>query len=319
VSLILDALNRSRQERDAVPGLATEHLPVDDGEPAPVWQKWLPWVALGMALLIIAVLLLERGTESPAAPSATARGSDKPPTPVQGPRSDTAPAVQPATREGSGTAAEEPASAVVSRGTVATSPGSAPDVVEIAESAGLSNGVGAARGSAGTPTEAEVAALYSRERQVPPQSQPAAPAPDAAPGEAARPSIKEAVEPVGQEQASGEQAVEHGAVEEEAVDIEKMVVRARDEVENARLTEHPAPFIADLSQRAKDGIPTIFYQRHDYRGQSSSVVVLNGKELRVGGRPATGVKVEEILPDSVVLSYQGTEFRLRALNSWVNL
>jgi hypothetical protein len=48
-------------------------------------------------------------------------------------------------------------------------------------------------------------------------------------------------------------------------------------------------------------------------------VVLNGKELKVGGSPASGVKVEEILPDSVVLNYRGTEFRLRALNSWVNL
>jgi hypothetical protein len=48
-------------------------------------------------------------------------------------------------------------------------------------------------------------------------------------------------------------------------------------------------------------------------------VVLNGKELRPGGQPASGVKVVEILPDSVVLDYRGTEFRLRALNSWVNL
>jgi hypothetical protein len=91
-------------------------------------------------------------------------------------------------------------------------------------------------------------------------------------------------------------------------------------MENAELAEHPAPFIADLSQQTKDGIPTIFYRRHSYSGNSAnSQVVLNGKELRVGGRPAAGVKVDEILPDSVVLSFQGTQFRLRALNSWVNL
>ncbi len=96
--------------------------------------------------------------------------------------------------------------------------------------------------------------------------------------------------------------------------------RAENELENARLAEHPAPFIAQLSQQTKDGIPSIFYQRHDYRGDSArSVVVLNGQELRVGGRPAAGVTVDEILPDSVVLSYRGTQFRLRALNSWVNL
>jgi hypothetical protein len=41
--------------------------------------------------------------------------------------------------------------------------------------------------------------------------------------------------------------------------------------------------------------------------------------LGVGGSPVPGMKIEEILPDSVVLNYQGTQFRLRALNSWVNL
>jgi type II secretory pathway component PulC len=46
---------------------------------------------------------------------------------------------------------------------------------------------------------------------------------------------------------------------------------------------------------------------------------MNSKTLKVGGNPVNGVKIEEILPDSVVLSYQGTQFRLRALNSWVNL
>ena len=70
MSLILDALNRSRQERDAVPGLATDHLPNQPREPAPAWRKWLPWVALGAALAIIAGLLLERGAESPASPPA---------------------------------------------------------------------------------------------------------------------------------------------------------------------------------------------------------------------------------------------------------
>jgi hypothetical protein len=305
MSLILDALNRSRQERDAVPGLATEHLPVDDREPAPVWQKWVPWIALGMALLIIALLLLDRGSESPAtAPAATVRGSENSPAPLQvpAPQPATAADVQPTTR-GSTAAAAEPASAVVSRGNV-TSPGSD---AETAESAQV---------SAGTPTEAEVAALYSQEPQVAPQAPPAAPVPEAPPREAASPATREPLEVAGQEQAAVEPAVE-----EEAVDIEKMVTLARDGVENARLAEHPAPFIADLSQRTKDEIPTIFYQRHDYRGDasSSSIVVLNGKELRVGGRPASGVKVEEILSDSVVLNYQGTEFRLRALNSWVNL
>jgi hypothetical protein len=123
--------------------------------------------------------------------------------------------------------------------------------------------------------------------------------------------------PAAREQAA---AVAVKPVQEEPIDIEKMVVEAREELENASLAEHSAPFIAELSQQTKDSIPTIFYERHDYSGNpAQSNVVLNGKKLKVGGSPAGGVKVEEILSDSVVLNHRGTQFRLRALNSWINL
>ena len=96
--------------------------------------------------------------------------------------------------------------------------------------------------------------------------------------------------------------------------------QAQDELENAQLDEHPAPFLASLSQQSKDRIPTIFYERHDYSGRpGQSSVVLSGKSIKAGGRTSSGVRVDEILPDSVVLTYKGTQFRLRALNSWVNL
>ena len=91
-------------------------------------------------------------------------------------------------------------------------------------------------------------------------------------------------------------------------------------LENATLEEHSVPLLSSLSQQTKDNIPTIFYERHDYSdNQAQSTVVLNGKSTKVGGSPTAGLKVEEILPDSVVLSYRGTQFRLRALNSWINL
>ena len=108
--------------------------------------------------------------------------------------------------------------------------------------------------------------------------------------------------------------------EERPIDIEQTLLQARNEMENAGLEEHAAPFLSSLSQHTKDAIPTIFYQRHDYSGaRSRSSVVLNGKSLKVGGSPVAGMKVDDILSDSVVLSYKGTQFRLRALNSWINL
>ncbi|MEY2908313.1 MAG: hypothetical protein RLZZ602_836, partial [Pseudomonadota bacterium] len=37
------------------------------------------------------------------------------------------------------------------------------------------------------------------------------------------------------------------------------------------------------------------------------------------GQQSKGFTVKEILEDSVIVTWGGTEFRLRALNSWINL
>ena len=62
MSLILDALNRSRQDANPVPGLATHH-PVEqiEGE----GHRYLPWVALSVALVLIAWLVMERYSAPP--------------------------------------------------------------------------------------------------------------------------------------------------------------------------------------------------------------------------------------------------------------
>jgi general secretion pathway protein B len=107
---------------------------------------------------------------------------------------------------------------------------------------------------------------------------------------------------------------------EQAINIEKMVDLARRESGNAKLSEHSAKFLSQLSQQNKDQVPTIYYTQHDYSSTASqSSVTLNGKLVRVGGTVAGNIKLLEILPSSIVLSDKGTEFRLRALNSWINL
>ena len=94
---------------------------------------------------------------------------------------------------------------------------------------------------------------------------------------------------------------------------------AEADLADARLAPHAVPFLSALSQQSKDAVPTLMYQRHDYSADPArSSVVINGKTLRAGEAVA-GVKVDEILADSVVLQSGGTRFRLRALNSWVNL
>ncbi|MEH6516171.1 MAG: general secretion pathway protein GspB [Halioglobus sp.] len=104
------------------------------------------------------------------------------------------------------------------------------------------------------------------------------------------------------------------------VDMEKILAQAQSEIEDASLQAHPAPFLADLSQQRKDQIPSIMYSGHNYSGRpGESTVVLNGRSTRAGVGVSGGIKVVEILPDSTVLEFQGEQFRLRALNSWINL
>ena len=102
------------------------------------------------------------------------------------------------------------------------------------------------------------------------------------------------------------------------VDLAKAMEKAARELGESTLTPHPVPLLESLSQQQKDRIPTIVYTNHDYRAQGASTVELNGKRLGAGQR-TEGVVVEEILSDSVILSLQGTRFRLKALNTWVNL
>lgn len=106
---------------------------------------------------------------------------------------------------------------------------------------------------------------------------------------------------------------------EQPIDLEAVLARTQQELEDSRLAEHPAPFLSALSQQTKNDIPSLMYSRHDYSANGQSSIVVNGKTVRAGGNVASGVKLDEILPDSIVLNHQGTQFRLRALNSWVNL
>ena len=280
MSLILDALNRSRQDVGDVPGLDSQHQAPEVG--ASRNNRWW-FVALVLALVVIAFLLVER------------RGESDPP----------APQVAPAAPErvlAPKPALPAPHTQAVNRPVV---PAARPEPPRPAPAENAEGG-----------QDAAVAALYS-----------ANPAPDVAkppPAKDAPATAPTGAAPTPDKDQPGKPGKTTPAVQrrdsEQPVDIEAIVRQAQGELENALLDEHPAPFLASLSQQTKDGIPTIFYERHDYSGKpGQSAVVLNGKALKPGGKTSAGVRVDEILPDSVVLSYRGVQFRLRALNSWVNL
>lgn len=296
MSLILDALNRSRRDADNVPGLDAHHPIAETSRPA------LPLVllaaALAVALAAIGWLIWGRGEpEAPLAPAKVAPEAPAASEPeVESPR-QTGQSLRP----GSTAQASPPPVAIES--------GRAPAGVGTPAPATGNAGTGQAASPApevpAAAPDPEVAALYSQPRDASGGQQ----------GDSVAASDREAA---AWQPAPGSSA--SPPVEEEPVDVDSLLQQAEEQLEDAQLDEHPAPFLGELSQQTKDEIPTLLYSAHRYSGKlGQSSVVINGKQLKVGGNPAAGVKIEEILTDSVVLSFRGDSFRLRALNSWVNL
>ena len=102
------------------------------------------------------------------------------------------------------------------------------------------------------------------------------------------------------------------------IDLVAAIERAAREVGEPSLVSHPTVLLENLSQQQKDQIPTIVYTEHIYAEGAAPLVELNGQRLRPGQRTGA-VTVEDILVDSVILRVNGVSFRLRALNTWVNL
>jgi general secretion pathway protein B len=289
MSLILEALKRSQHEGQAdgvAPGLDTPAY-VPDQEGATRWRTYLPWLGLLLALFFIAYLLLDKvGAEAPG--DARVQEAAVPPSVT---------ALAPTAPEEAVQQAQEPR--------IKTEPEAAPGVAvkPVAPIEPLPQ-------AASVEGDLAVAALYQREGGATGTSEPPPPQPVPASKATSQSVPAVRVQP----------ADEAEPLSEKTIDIEAVLAKTESELENARLSEHPAPFISKLSQQVKDAIPSIIYSRHDFsstRGQSS--VVLNGQAVKVGGNVKGGIKLDEILPDSIVLSHRGTQFRLRALNSWVNL
>lgn len=103
-----------------------------------------------------------------------------------------------------------------------------------------------------------------------------------------------------------------------AVDFAEILAQAQKELGVQPLVESGELLLETLSQQTKDQIPSLIYSEHNYSAYGRSEVVLNGQSLterqRVG--PFT---VVEILPDSVILRWRETQFRVRARNSWINM
>jgi hypothetical protein len=297
MSLILDALNKSEGERPTpadVPGLQAQHGPAESQSPA-AWRRWLvPGLILLLLIALVASWLRDPATQvEPALESVTYEVSE------------------------SGTVTEvavEPSSQLQMQGQQESRGPNQQEIMaqrlamrDLAVQAAARQA--AARQSpralppAGNSMQADVAALYAK----PPQG---SKLPSAVSMESVAPAYTAATTPpaaVSQET-------------ESALDIEALALAAEQALGERPVVEHAVPTIDQLSQRTKDEIPTIFFSGHSWSSNPQErSVVLNGESHREGDTIKPGLQLVEILKDSIVMDYRGTEFRLRSLNSWVNL
>ena len=106
----------------------------------------------------------------------------------------------------------------------------------------------------------------------------------------------------------------------ETLNVDALTRAAEQALAEKPVVEHAVPLITELMQRIKDEIPSVYFSSHHWSSiPRERVVVLNGTPRREGETVKPGLTLVEILEDSIVLDYRGTEFRLRSLNSWVNL
>ncbi|MEC8529156.1 MAG: general secretion pathway protein GspB, partial [Pseudomonadota bacterium] len=109
-----------------------------------------------------------------------------------------------------------------------------------------------------------------------------------------------------------------GVEDGSAVDFAEILAQAQKELGVQPLVESSEPLLETLSQQTKDQIPSLIYSEHNYSANGRSEVVLNGQSLTERQR-AGPFTVVEILPDSVILRWRETQFRVRARNSWINM
>jgi hypothetical protein len=289
MSLILDALNkadREREYRDAVPDLNTVH-----GAVRPPRSRHPAWMIGGLifAVLMVLVLLVLLWWRQNSTPVERA-------TPQE-------PAIAPAQ-----VAAQTPDMRPV------TAAGSQETLAMVA-----------------APPDEEVQALYQPRQDtqvmevVEPQIQPALTEPTIITPEEPRPStVDEALARALWEESrlEMEQPVPPALLRQNTAPADEAKPAAEPEPLPADLPEEETlaghkdiPFLHELPVSVQNTIPTLMYAKHEY---AKGFVIINKEELQVGGAAQGGVLLERILADGVLLSLDGTEFKLSSLSSWVN-
>lgn len=313
MSMILDALKRAREEGDSpveVPSIDSTHELTVKEAPSTNALKYLA-LGIGLGVLITAGVLVTRNLH-PAQDSASAPQNEKviPPKSTPPPAKALPRALEPARPVTTGN--DRTQGSTQNRTQVA-------ELYRAVEDRPLSDGAAPALAGAkdsgavpvsNPPDDAKSRRLAQSSASAPNSA--SSVLPPKVPSDSDSVSMADAAPPAGES--------DQGVIDANSLplDIAAVVKRVQAELGEPVLVAHATPLLENLSQQTKNAIPSVMYTVHDWRPTGSSRVTLNGSALSEG-QQLNGFKVEEILNNSVILSYRGTEFRLRALNSWVNL
>ena len=78
------------------------------------------------------------------------------------------------------------------------------------------------------------------------------------------------------------------------------------------------PELHDLPNNILDKVPTLTYSEHNYNANDGSVKI-NGAIFHVNEQIANGIVIDKILEDGMILHIDNYPFKMRAMNSWINM
>jgi hypothetical protein len=310
--MILDAIKRSKEApagSGSIPSLDTEHYGAPDSQ---FWQKgWVKSLALLVGVVLVVgstVFFFADTSESPAVSSE----SDAPLKTAEGQKASTSTT---SPREDRGESGVSQLPAIVEG--VSVSSGQTKSVMAGGQSANKTRPIVIESDLPSTavnrPSPQELSSLYAAMNEEAAVSRES--------GAGMEIGAKTPITTLGTEaNVTSAKAPEKSEETEEtaAVDFAEILAEAQRELGVQPLVDSAEPLLETLSQQTKDLIPSLIYSEHNYSPNGRSEVVLNGQSLterqRVG--PFT---VVEILPDSVILRWRETQFRVRARNSWINM
>jgi general secretion pathway protein B len=78
------------------------------------------------------------------------------------------------------------------------------------------------------------------------------------------------------------------------------------------------PELNDLPSSILEKVPTLKYTEHHYHHNGGNVVI-NGTVMHVNDQVSNGVVIDKILEDGMILHIENYSFKMRALNTWINM